>query len=76
MQSLSLRRQALRTEGCKALLLHSPQDTATAAGAFFTVKQDSALAGDQRVDDAGSLTFDSAVLAEECVVLGQPLVKL
>ncbi|RWA96759.1 MAG: CocE/NonD family hydrolase [Mesorhizobium sp.] len=57
-------------------LLHSPQDTGTAAGEFFPVKPDSEMAGDQRVDDAGSLTFDSVVLAEECVVLGQPLVKL
>jgi predicted acyl esterase len=57
-------------------LLHSPQDTGTAAGEFFTLKPDSEMAGDQRIDDAGSLTFDSAVLAEECIVFGQPLVKL
>ncbi len=57
-------------------LLRSPQDTGTAAGEFFTHKPDSEMAGDQRVDDAGSLTFDSAVLAEGCVVLGQPLVRL
>lgn len=57
-------------------LLHSPQDTGTAAGEFFPLRPDSEMAGDQRVDDAGSLTFESAVLAEECVVFGQPLAKL
>lgn len=58
------------------VLLRSPLDTGTAAGEFFTLKPDTEMAGDQRLDDAGSLTFDSAALAEECVVLGQPLVKL
>lgn len=57
-------------------LLHSPQDRGTAAGEFFPRRPDSEMAGDQRIDDAGSLTFDSAVLAEECVVFGQPLAKL
>lgn len=57
-------------------LLHSPQDTGTAAGEFFTLKPDSEMAGDQRIDDAGSLIFDSVVLAEEYVVFGQPLAKL
>jgi putative CocE/NonD family hydrolase len=57
-------------------LLRSPLDTGTASGEFFTLKPDTEMAGDQRLDDAGSLTFDSGVLAEECVVLGQPVAKL
>lgn len=57
-------------------LLRSPLDTGTAAGEFFTLKPDAEMAGDQRCDDVGSLVFDSAVLAEECVVLGRPVVKL
>lgn len=57
-------------------LLRSPLDTGTAAGEFFTLKPDTEMAGDQRIDDAGSLTFDSAVLDAECVLLGQPVVKL
>jgi len=57
-------------------LLRSPLDTGTAAGEFFTLKPDAEMAGDQRLDDAGSLVFDSEVLEKECVVLGQPVVKL
>ncbi|HEY4191537.1 MAG TPA: CocE/NonD family hydrolase, partial [Mesorhizobium sp.] len=56
-------------------LLRSPLDTGTAAGSFFTVKPDAELAGDQRLDDAGSLFFDSEPLTEECVILGQPAFK-
>ncbi len=56
--------------------LRSPLDTGTAAGEFFTLKPDSEMAGDQRLDDAGSLTFDSKALGEECVILGQPVLKL
>jgi predicted acyl esterase len=57
-------------------LLRSPLDTGTAAGEFFTLKPDAEMAGDQRPDDAGSLVFDGEILAEDCVVLGQPIVRL
>jgi putative CocE/NonD family hydrolase len=57
-------------------LLRSPLDTGTAAGEFFTLKPDSEMAGDQRGDDAGSLVFDSAALADDCVILGRPVVTL
>jgi len=53
-------------------ILRSPLDTGTGAGEWFTSKPDAELAGDQRIDDAGSLVFDSAPLQEECVLLGQP----
>lgn len=56
--------------------LRSPLDTGTSAGEWFTLKPDAELPGDQRLDDAGSLTFDSAVLGEDCVILGQPVLKL
>ncbi|MFC3204696.1 CocE/NonD family hydrolase [Aquamicrobium soli] len=59
-----------------SVLLRSPLDTGTAAGEFFTLKPDTEMAGDQRGDDAGSLTYDSGVLSEEYVILGQPVVKL
>jgi putative CocE/NonD family hydrolase len=58
------------------VLLRSPLDTGIAAGEWFTLKPDAELAGDQRPDDAGSLTFESAGLEEERVVLGQPVLKL
>ncbi|WP_040594466.1 CocE/NonD family hydrolase [Mesorhizobium metallidurans] len=57
-------------------VLQSPLDTGTAAGEFFTLKPDTQMAGDQRLDDAGSLAFDSEVLVEERLVLGQPVLKL
>ena len=57
-------------------VLRSPLDTGVAAGEWFTSKPDAEIAGDQRIDDAGSLTFDTEPLADECVILGQPVVKL
>ena len=57
-------------------LLRSPLDTGTSAGEWFTSSPDAELAGDQRVDDAGSLMFDGAVLAEELVILGRPVLQL
>lgn len=57
-------------------LLRSPLHTGTMAGTFFPHNPDAELAGDQRLDDAGSLVFDSEILAEECVVLGQPVLRV
>ncbi|MET0170652.1 MAG: CocE/NonD family hydrolase C-terminal non-catalytic domain-containing protein, partial [Aliihoeflea sp.] len=56
--------------------LRSPLDTGTAAGEWFTTSPDAELAGDQRTDDAGSLTFESAALTEECVILGRPILNV
>ncbi len=52
--------------------LRSPLATGTAAGEWFTLKPDAEMAGDQRVDDAGSLTFETAPLDAEMVLLGLP----
>lgn len=52
--------------------LHSPLSTGTAAGEWFTLKPDAELAGDQRLDDAGSLVFETPVLDGELVLLGRP----
>ncbi|WP_159952516.1 CocE/NonD family hydrolase [Rhizobium sp. 18065] len=52
--------------------LKSPLDTGTAAGEWFTLKPDAELAGDQRVDDAGSLTFQTAPLSAAHDFLGRP----
>ncbi len=62
--------------GIGDVILHSPLDTGTASGEWFTLKPDAEMAGDQRTDDAGSLTFDTAPLAEEAVFLGQPELEL
>jgi putative CocE/NonD family hydrolase len=62
--------------GAGEAIVHSPLDTGTASGEWFTLKPDAEMAGDQRPDDAGSLTFDTAPLAEELVLLGQPGLEL
>ncbi|MFB9953446.1 CocE/NonD family hydrolase [Rhizobium puerariae] len=52
--------------------LRSPLDTGTTAGEWFTLKPDAELAGDQRIDDAGSLTFETLPLADDQSFLGRP----
>jgi len=56
--------------------LKSPLDTGTAAGEWFTLKPDAELAGDQRSDDAGSLTFQTAPLTKTKTHLGRPVITL
>ena len=62
--------------GIGQAIVHSPLDTGTASGEWFTLKPDAEMAGDQRPDDAGSLTFDTVPLTEEAVFLGQPELDL
>lgn len=57
-------------------ILRSPLDTGTAAGEWFTLKPDSELPGDQRIDDAGSVLFESEILTSEILLLGQPILTL
>ena len=56
--------------------IKSPLDTGTASGEWFTLKPDAEMAGDQRVDDAGSLVFETAPLAKAVTALGQPVLTL
>lgn len=58
------------------IYLKSPLDTGTAAGEWFTLKPDAELAGDQRIDDAGSLAFQTAPLDEAKTFLGRPSITL
>lgn len=58
--------------GIGEVYLKSPLDTGTASGEYFTLKPDAEMAGDQRIDDAGSLTFETAPLLEAADYLGQP----
>lgn len=60
----------------ETVLLRSPLDTGTTAGEWFTSKPDAELAGDQRLDDAGSVVFDTVPLGDEIVLLGQPFLTL
>ena len=56
--------------------LKSPLDTGTASGEWFTLKPDAEMAGDQRIDDAGSLTFETAPLTQAVDYLGQPVLTV
>jgi putative CocE/NonD family hydrolase len=56
--------------------LRSPLDCGTASGEIFTLKPESELPGDQRLDDAGSLVFDSAKLYRCVEILGRPKLRL
>ncbi|MAU20110.1 MAG: peptidase [Martelella sp.] len=60
------------SEGTGDIYLRSPLDTGTSGGEWFTLKPDAEIAGDQRSDNGGSLTFETAPLAEEAVYLGTP----
>jgi len=58
------------------IYLKSPLDTGTASGEWFTLKPDAELAIDQRTDDAGSLTFETAPLTVAHDYLGQPVLTV
>lgn len=64
-------------EGNGALVyLRSPLDCGIAAGEWFTLKPDAEMAGDQRIDNGGSLLFQTDPLPDEAVYLGMPEVEL
>ncbi|MCA1439655.1 CocE/NonD family hydrolase [Ensifer sp. IC4062] len=63
-------------KGIGDIYLRSPLDTGTASGEYFTLKPDAEMAGDQRTDDAGSLTFETQPLLEAQDYLGQPVLSL
>jgi len=54
----------------------SPLKTGLMAGKWCSYADGPDLAGDQRDDDAGSLVFDTAPLAEPVEILGQVVVEL
>ncbi len=58
------------------LTICSPQDCGTAAGEVFTLKPDAEMPGDQRLDDAGSLCLETAVLDAPLEILGRPNIAL
>lgn len=54
----------------------SPQDVGQAGGEFCVIWLGEDMPGDQRVDDAGSLVFDSEPLADRTEIFGPPVVDL
>lgn len=67
---------AERPGAAARLSIRSPQDCGTAAGEYFALKPEAELAGDQRLDDAGSLVFETAPLAAPMEILGMPRLTL
>jgi len=59
-----------------ALTLRSPQTTGLAGGEFCNIWLGPEWPTDQRGDDAGSLTFDTAPLEEPLEIFGAPVVTL
>ena len=64
----------LATFGAKAgqRSICSPQDCGVMGGEFFTLSRQGDLPGDQRLDDAGSLVFETGPLVEPIEILGRP----
>jgi predicted acyl esterase len=60
----------------KALTVFSPQSVGKAGGKYCIMWLGDGFPGDQREDDAGSLTFDSPELAQDMDIVGQPVVEL
>ena len=63
-------------DGETALTLRSPQTTGLAGGEFCNIWLGPEWPTDQRGDDAGSLTFDSAPLQEPLEIFGAPVATL
>ena len=67
---------AAEPTGDAALVHTSPQTVGLDAGAWCAYGNPADIPVDQRRDDARSLTFDSAPVAERFEMLGQPIVTL
>ena len=82
--SIEMRKYALNSEGlCEQpdasgamLNVNSPQDTGQACGEFCVIWLGAEMPGDQRVDDIGSLVFDSQPLDKEIDIFGAPVLDL
>jgi putative CocE/NonD family hydrolase len=60
----------------EGLAINSQQTVGFDGGEYCIIWLGEEFPGDQRDDDAGSLTFDSPVLEEEIEIVGQPMVEL
>ena len=58
------------------LSIRSPLSVGLFAGKWCSYAESTDLPTDQRLEDGGSLCFDTALLAEDIEILGQPLVEL
>ncbi len=66
-----------KTAGADAALsICSPQTVGVACGEWMGAGCEGELPGDQRLDDGGSLVFDTAVLDRQLDILGAPVLEL
>ena len=54
----------------------SPEDTGLAGGEFCAIWMGADMPGDQRMDDAGSICFDSTESLEDIEIFGAPVIEL
>ncbi len=69
-------RLAERPAGTQPLIVASPQDCGLAGGEYCAMWAGPEWPGDQRSDDAASLTFDSDPLEGRLEIFGAPVVEL
>jgi hypothetical protein len=62
--------------GRAEIVIASPPDSGVMGGEYFTLKPGGELPGDQRPDDGGSVTFETAPLAEPIELLGFPVLQV
>ncbi|UIJ91723.1 CocE/NonD family hydrolase [Sinorhizobium meliloti] len=67
---------AAREKPSERVHLRSPLDTGTAGGHWYITNAGLEYPGDQRIDDGGSLIYESDALNEELVLLGTPSLQL
>lgn len=83
-ESIQTQQLALNSDGLGAdaetdgvvLDVCSPQDTGRMGGEFCVIWLGEEMPGDQQVDDAGSLVFDSEPLDNRIEIFGAPVVEL
>ncbi len=66
---------AQAVQGRGTLVIASPPDTGVMGGEYFTLKPGAEMPADQRVDDGGSVVFESEPLAEAMELLGRPRLR-
>ncbi|HEY9539129.1 MAG TPA: CocE/NonD family hydrolase, partial [Kiloniellaceae bacterium] len=58
------------------IVIASPPDTGVMGGEYFTLKPGAEMAADQRLDDGGSVVFETAPLVEAVELLGRPVLQV
>ncbi|MEH6632952.1 MAG: CocE/NonD family hydrolase [Halopseudomonas aestusnigri] len=67
---------SLNAGSTEELSICSPEDTGIECGEVFALKPDAETPGDQRIDDAGSLVFETGILDQAVEILGRTKLSL